>query len=165
MMRPCRVIAATLAVLIAACPSSAAAITADALIRSTTRDDGRRVTLEGEALGETLRAQPGHRWVNVLDGQTAIGVVVTDDMAARVTRFGDWGTTGDRVRVSGTFNLACDDHGGDLDIHADSLSVVTPGERRDHPVLAWKAVVIGLGAPAAAILANAYRRRRRRLDP
>ena len=38
---------------------------------------------------------------------------------------GDYKHEGDIVGVAGAFNAACAQHGGDMDIHATSLSVVT----------------------------------------
>lgn len=145
-------------------PDAAAAPVADAreLVAAPPEDDGRHVVYEGEAIGDSLRADQGRRWINLLDDGVTIGVVVTQEMADRVTRYGEWGMRGDRVRVSGILRVACDEHGGDLDIHADSLEVVAEGGRVSHPVSVWKAIAIGASAPAIAVLAHALRRRRAR---
>jgi hypothetical protein len=125
--------------------------------------DGRTVTFEGEAIGEALRADRRTVWVNVLDEGTAIGVWMPKEMAARIARFGSYRQTGDTVRVTGTLNLACDQHGGDLDVHAASLEVVAAGKPRSERVRPLEALVGAAGfaiAGAAVLVARARERRR-----
>ncbi len=124
--------------------------------------DGTVVSLEGEAIGEMLRADPGAVWVNVLSDGTALGVYVPTTDAGAVTVFGDYTHTGDIVRVTGVFNRACDQHGGDMDIHATQIEVVTPGSPREREVAIWK---LGLAAAGFALAgASAYQSRRRRRE-
>ena len=80
-----------------------------------------------------------------------------DDVRA-IEVWGDYDHTGDSVLVTGVFHVACDEHGGDMDIHATSLEVIEPGATRQHP-LEWYKGVVGLGALAVA--AVAVRRSRR----
>jgi len=44
-----------------------------------------------------------------------------------ITYFGDYKHEGDIVEVEGVFNAACGEHGGDMDIHATTLTVIQPG--------------------------------------
>ena len=39
--------------------------------------DGASVDMQGEAIGESLRAGTDHRWVNVLGGGAAVGVYLS----------------------------------------------------------------------------------------
>jgi len=62
------------------------------------------------------------------------------------------------VKIRGTFNAACAEHGGDMDIHATSLEVVTPGRVVREPV---KFVKLGIALALLALAATlwvAYRR-------
>jgi hypothetical protein len=115
------------------------------------------VVFKGEAIGEALRAPGGSVWVNVLNG-TAIGVVVDRSLAETVGSWGDYRAVGDTVHVVGLFNVACDEHGGDMDVHATAFKVIEPGFQRLHS-LDWYKGVIGLVALAVAGLAARRSRR------
>ncbi|MDI6713224.1 MAG: hypothetical protein QMD96_08305 [Anaerosomatales bacterium] len=121
--------------------------------------DGRAVVFEGEAIGEALRADEESVWVNVLAGGTAIGVWMPREMARPIERWGGYRQTGDTVRVTGVVNLACDEHGGDLDVHATSLEVVERGVERAETVRLRDGLV---GAAGFALAAAAFLAARRR---
>jgi hypothetical protein len=131
---------------------------ADVVALSPDRD-GEQVTLSGEAIGDVMRATTGGVWVNVLSGGTAVGVWTTAESAAAIQTLGDHKHTGDTVLVTGTFNFACDLHGGDLDVHADSFEVVERGGPRDLVVEWWKVGAAALIGLVALLLAILYRRR------
>lgn len=122
---------------------------------------GRVVTFEGEAIGEALRADSDTVWVNVLDEGTAIGVWMPKEMASQITRYGVYRQTGDIVRVTGILNLACDRHGGDLDVHATALTVVEPGKPRSERVRPLEALLgaVGLATAGAAVFLSRVRER------
>jgi hypothetical protein len=124
--------------------------------------NGSEVTIEGEAVGESLNADIGYEWVNVLDDDTAVGVVMSVQDTALVRTYGEWNMRGDRIRVTGLFSAACPEHGGDLDIHAVRVAVVSPGAPIDRPVNGWKAIVAAAGASTAVLLYALYGRGRRR---
>lgn len=122
--------------------------------------DGMPITLEGEVISEVLAGGPGHVWVNVVSEGVAIGIWAPAELAEDLEVFGTWSHTGDRVRVTGAFHEACDDHGGDLDVHADSIVLLERGTERDHPVSFWK-LGVGIGGVALGLLGH---RRMRRLE-
>lgn len=113
--------------------------------------DGQTVTLEGEVVSELLRGGDGHVWVNVLSEGVAIGVWAPTNLTEDLTVFGNWGHDGDRISVTGVFNEACDVHGGDLDVHAASITLVAAGEPRENPVALWK-LGVALGGIALALV-------------
>lgn len=113
--------------------------------------DGQLVVFTGEAIGEALRAPGGKVWVNVLGG-SAIGVVVDRGLADAVGTWGDYHNAGDNVHVTGTFNVACDEHGGDMDVHATALKVIEAGFPRAHPI-DWRKGLVGLAGLVVAFLA------------
>ena len=124
--------------------------------------NGSVIAVEGEAVGERLRAHGGRYWVNVLGGGSAIGVWVPEELSEVVTVFGDYRMDGDVVRVTGVVNTACETHDGEFDIHAESIAVVYSGTARENPVHPWKGAAGAGGLTAAFILWRQYRQRRDR---
>jgi hypothetical protein len=119
----------------AAAPLPAAAqqgYTSTQLIENAASLDGQEVSYSGEVVGEVLR-RATHAWVNVHDGNNAVGCWVPLSLAERISQAGRYGVTGDRVLVQGRFSRACREHGGDLDIHVNELSVAVAGEKRQMP--------------------------------
>lgn len=113
--------------------------------------DGSRVRVTGEAIGEDLHADGDHRWVNILADGTAVGVFVSNDSADQIDVYGDHTHRGDTIEVVGTVNVACDEHGGEFDIHAEEFTVVAEGGTIDRPVAPWKGIVGVLAAVVAFI--------------
>lgn len=122
--------------------------------------NGALVRITGEAIGEDLHADKQHRWVNVLGDSTAIGVYVTNESAEQVDVYGDHTHRGDTVEVVGIVNIACDQHGGEFDVHAEEFAVVNEGETVPRPVAPWKGIA-GVAAMAVALVELRYLRHRR----
>ncbi len=129
--------------------------------------DGMTVTFTGEAIGEAM-VRGDHAWIHLNDdayyeknieegaplgGQNSgMPVWVDSDLAAKVRVFGDYKHQGDVVRVTGVFNDACAEHGGDTDIHAQTLEVVRAGHRVvDEPKPAKLAWAVGLSVLAGVL--------------
>mgnify|MGYP001040436372 CR=1 FL=1 len=121
--------------------------------------DGAIVRFEGEVVSEPLFGGQGHVWVNVLSEGTAIGVWLPREMAAELEVFGRYSHTGDIVRVTGRLSEACDEHGGDLDVHAESVELLERGQRREHAVEWWK---LGVGLVGLGVAYAGWRRMRRK---
>jgi len=100
--------------------------------------DGASVTMQGEAIGESLRADGDHRWVNVLGGGAAVGVFMPQEMAEEIEHFGLYSHFGDTIAVRGLVNVSCEEHGGEFDIHAEELMIIEPGGARENPAIPWK---------------------------
>ncbi len=150
-MVACALLALTVSVAYAAGTEAPVPVTVGELTSRGFDDDGALVVFTGEAIGEALRESEGGVWVNVLGG-SAIGVVVDRDLADAIDTWGDYLSTGDTVHVTGTFNVACDEHGGDMDVHAIALKIIDPGFPREHPV-DWRKGLIGLVGLVVAFLA------------
>lgn len=116
--------------------------------------DGSQVTIDGEAIGESLRADEGHRWVNVLGGGIGVGVWMTNEQAETLGVYGDHAHVGDSVRVVGTVNISCTQHGGEFDVHADSIEILEPGFGRTNRPQLWK---LGVGLFGLAVGLVEYR--------
>jgi hypothetical protein len=123
-----------------------------ALIENANSFDNKTVTFRGEAIGVMIRGD--YAWVNILDGDYAIGVWCRAVDAKKVSFIGDYSHVGDNVQVAGTFHMACDEHGGDLDIHADNL-VVTAGREVDRSA-DMRVVALSVALLAVAIIVVFY---------
>jgi hypothetical protein len=107
--------------------------------------NGRVITFKGEAIGEAM-VRGRMAWIHLNDdaymeknteegarldgGNSGHAVWVSEDLAMEIRFFGDFKHAGDVVKIVGTFNAACLQHGGDMDIHASTLKIVRVG----HPV-------------------------------
>jgi len=131
---------------------------AKALIADPRAYDGREVLFEGEAIGDSMR-RGDHAWVNVLDADAALGIYAPLAELDAIGVFGSSRAKGDIVLVSGIFHRACPDHGGDMDIHATSISVVRPGYATPHPVDTLKLVLVPISIGLAAGLCIIWRKR------
>ncbi len=133
-----------LALLIAAAPvcAGAAGVTSVELVERPGEWDGRTITFTGEAIGEAM-VRGDEVWLHLNDDAYADrtvdeggalsgynsghAVVANTELASAVTVFGDHRHRGDLVEVTGIFNAACPEHGGDMDIHVEGLRVMRPG--------------------------------------
>ncbi len=104
----------------------AKAISSNELINNAKLYDGKLVTYEGEVIGDIM-ARGGYAWINVNDGQNAIGVWIDKNLAKGIIYTGSHRYKGDSVEVTGVFQRACLEHGGDLDIHAQAIKKIGQG--------------------------------------
>lgn len=101
-------------------------ISSTALINNAGEYDGKSIVYVGEAVGDVM-IRGDFAWVNVNDGENAIGVWVDKDLAGEIRLTGSYKTKGDRLEITGVFNRNCVQHGGDMDIHAESMRRINPG--------------------------------------
>jgi hypothetical protein len=98
------------------------------LINNAKDYDNKSVVYQGEVIGEVM-ARGEYAWINLNDGKNALGIWLKKDLAKTIANAGSYKTIGDVVEVAGVFHRSCLDHGGDLDIHAESLSQIKGGYR------------------------------------
>ncbi len=94
--------------------------------------DQQTVQVTGEVVGDRIHAEldAGHCWIllQAVDGSNAaVSVYMSTSAADLIDTYGAYGRTGTVLQVRGTFNLACRDHEGLSDLHADPVSVVSKG--------------------------------------
>lgn len=150
------------------------------LVESPKTYDGTSVTFTGEAIGEVM-VRGDYAWIhlnddayevkNVEEGaklggyNSGMAVFLPSELTSAIDTYGDYKHEGSIVQVVGTFNAACKEHGGDMDIHAMSLKLVVPGHEVVDPVRPWK---VWLALALAAIAAGLWlleRRTRNRIRP
>ena len=111
--------------------------TIEDILAETSVHDGRVVQFVGEAIGDCVIADPTGKycWVTVesmADGSDAnVSVYMTVEQAAQIDHYGRYGVTGTTVQVRGTFNQACSEHEGLIDVHTTNVGIVAHGV--EHP--------------------------------
>ncbi|MGH4137623.1 hypothetical protein [Clostridium sp.] len=103
------------------------------LIENSKSIDNSKIKLKGEAIGEPMN-RGKYSWVNISDGSTAMGIWLESEQVKSIKNFGKYGYRGDTVEVVGTFNSACIEHGGDMDVHAISVKTIDVGGKVLIPI-------------------------------
>ncbi len=110
------------------------------LISNSFAYDGEIVTIEAEVIGELLE-RGEDAWINVNDGSNAIGVWISIELADKIEMYGDYDHVGDTLSITGEFHRDCNEHGGEIDIHAISIEVINPGYTVEHPFGIGRAII------------------------
>ena len=104
----------------------AQAVTGRQLINNAAEYNGKIILFEGEVIGDIM-IRGEHAWINVSDGDTALGIWTEKKLTRGLTHTGGYNSKGDWVRIYGIFSRACGEHSGELDIHAKSIKVLNRG--------------------------------------
>ena len=106
--------------------------TIESLTEQATLYDNRTVQVIGEVIGDRISAgEDGYCWITLtvtdVEDKTSISVLLSDEQAGQVDRYGKYGVTGTVLQVRGTYHQACNEHTGLPDIHATDSAVVSRG--------------------------------------
>ncbi|MBM3706185.1 MAG: DNA-binding protein [Actinobacteria bacterium] len=101
-------------------------VTSSELINNAKEYDKKEVIYSGEVIGDIMKRDE-HAWINISDGSNAIGVWIPFEETEKIGFTGQYKYKGDIVKITGIFNRACSEHGGDLDIHAKSIEIIERG--------------------------------------
>ncbi len=114
--------------LVSLCPCALFAhpISSVELINNAKKYDGQTVIYEGEVIGDTM-ARQDYAWVNIKEGENAIGVWISRSLLKDISFTGNYKAKGDAVEVMGVLRRVCPEHGGDMDIHAQTLRLTDRG--------------------------------------
>ena len=134
--------------------SSIVSVTSDDLINNAKDYDKKEVVYSGEVIGDIMK-RGENTWINISDGANAIGIWITMDMANEIKYTGKYNFTGDTVKVTGMFNRACSEHGGDLDIHASKIEVIKQGHS-DLKKINYNFIVISVILLVVALILNIF---------
>ncbi len=104
----------------------AQAVSGRELVDKATEFNGKIILFEGEVIGDIM-IRGDHAWINVSDGDTALGIWIEKKLTRRLTHTGGYNSKGDWIRIYGIFSRACGEHSGELDIHAKSIKVLNRG--------------------------------------
>jgi len=142
--------------LLVTCCYAEDAVSSTELINNAKQYDGKRVIYKGEIIGDIM-VRKGFAWINVNDGTNAIGVWSNKDLVKDILYTGSYKFRGDIIEVKGIFHRACLEHGGDLDIHAETFDRIESGAilKENLDICKGKIALILLGVlGVAAILSR-----------
>lgn len=120
------------------------------LINDSSFYDGKTVHVKGEVLLEALERKD-YAWVNMNDGSNAMGVVMPLEATKKIALYGDYKTKGDTLEIEAVFHRACNEHGGDMDLHFVRMIAITKGGPIEHEVGSQR-IILGILAIIAAVL-------------
>jgi len=103
------------------------------LINNAKLYDGKIISFSGEAIGD-LMARKEYAWINLNDGKNAIGIWIKRELTDNIQYSGSYNAKGDWVEIEGIFHRSCPEHGGDLDIHAQSITKISSGSEITHSI-------------------------------
>ena len=93
--------------------------------------DKQTVQVTGEVVGDRITAGDGrHCWLQLASpsDSSTVSVYLTNESADKVDTYGAYDRKGTTLQVRGTFNLACPDHDGASDLHAQVVTVTEKGK-------------------------------------
>lgn len=96
------------------------------LVENSKELDTKEVTVTGEVIGERMD-RGNNSWVNINDGTNAIGIWISKMDVEKINNYGNYDYEGDTVKITGTFNRACKEHGGEADLHNKSIEIIEDG--------------------------------------
>jgi hypothetical protein len=120
--------------------AAAPATSTDLIVQARTLDKT-VVTYGGEVVGEILD-RGAFAWVSIYDGTNALSVWMTKAQARTLSVLGNYKYRGDEIRVRGILHRACPEHGGALDIHAETVRVTHPGQAVPEKIFRSKVQVL-----------------------
>jgi len=130
------------------------------LIKDSHAYDQKPIVIEAEVILEVLE-RDDYAWINVNDGTNAIGVYLPIEMTQDLKFFGDHSHIGDIVLIEGVFYRNCDEHGGEIDIHATKLTIVKQGYKVEQEVSVWKFAIAFISFSLSLIVLLIYRNKRK----
>lgn len=104
----------------------AQSISSTELINNAKQYDGKTVVYAGEVIGDVMR-RGDFAWININDGKSALGIWINYSLVKDIVYTGSYKSRGDIVEITGIFQRACPQHGGDLDIHAQAIRKMSSG--------------------------------------
>lgn len=124
------------------------------LIDNSLSVDQKTVRIQAEAIGEVLE-RGEYSWINVNDGTNAIGIWLPSAETIEIKNFGSYFMKGDTLEIVGVFYRTCEEHGGEMDIHTQSITIVKSGSEIEHPISILKftfAIIFLTGAVFTAFV-------------
>ena len=139
--------------------------TIDSLFNQASLYDERTVQIVGEVIGDRIIADRyGNVWITLTATETedksTISVLMSEDQASQIDRYGKYGVTGTILQVRGTYHQACSEHDSLPDIHATESSVMSRGLEKPDEFVASEfapgivAVILGFALMGAFLFAR-----------
>ncbi len=140
------------------------------LVKADTFNDDQTVQVKGEVVGDAINDEDDESltWIALQDDDElnphTISVLVSKQQAALIDSYGHYGQQGSILQIRGTYHLACADHQGLSDIHAEEAQLISEGRKTDiltNPVI-LTAAVISVFLGCALLVLYSIRRERMR---
>ena len=113
--------------------------TIESLFEQASLYNDRTVQVVGEVIGDRINSNAGDGscWITLTvtesEDKSSISVLMSNDQANQIDRYGKYGVTGTILQVRGIYHQACDEHDGLPDIHATISGVISKGvEHKDR---------------------------------
>ncbi len=132
-----KILIAVLTIFQLAISAQALTVSCNQLVNNAPAFDNQKVEVIGEVIGDVM-VRGDYAWINISDGIRSIGIWTDKSMVKDIQFIGDYNNIGDRVKVTGIFHRACPVHGGDLDVHAETVTLSESGYKVEHPIDGWK---------------------------
>ena len=101
--------------------------------------DGQTLQIEGEVIGDMRHVDfdDSHYWITLQskekDKYNTITVYCSSVTTSMIDTYGAYGRRGTTLQIRGVFHIACPDHDGLPDFHAESTSVKAKGNTVNPP--------------------------------
>lgn len=96
------------------------------LINNAKQYNNKNIVYRGEVVADIM-IRDRHAWLSINDGSGAIGIWISKELIEDIQYIGSYKAKGDTVEVNGIFNRSCPEHGGDLDLHAKTITKIASG--------------------------------------
>jgi hypothetical protein len=106
--------------------SHAEELTVAEILKDAASYDGKTIVFTGEVIGDVMR-RGNYAWVNVYNGDDALGVWMKASFAEAIDHKGSYRTKGDIIECVGIFHRACPEHGADMDLHLQAMRKLVCG--------------------------------------
>ena len=127
------------------------------LIENSISMDGKKVTIQGEIIGEVLE-RGEYAWINIYDGSNCLGIWIKQDFLSNLNYYGNYKNKGDVIQITGIFHRACKEHGGDVDLHSSDFTIISSGHSMKHSISPQKLGVALILSLLAVSLILYYRK-------
>ena len=131
--------------------SNAMEVGSNELISQAKDYDKKEIVYSGEVIGDIMK-RGQNCWINISDGDNAIGIWAEESLAKNINYKGSYKYKGDEVKVTGVFNKACQEHGGDLDIHAQKIEITSKGYINERTINIYYILIAGILLVIAIVL-------------
>lgn len=131
------------------------------LIENGKNFDKKQIVVKGEAIGEPL-SRNNYTWININDKTSAMGIYMDNEDAKKVEDYGGYNKKGDSIKVTGQFNRACKEHGGDMDIHSNKVEIIKKGETLNNVFPKYKIFISTISSIIVLVLGYIIYKKKRK---
>lgn len=140
------------------------------LAKADTFNDGQTVQVKGEVVGDAINDEGSAAlsWITLQDDDelnpNTISILVNGQHLSNIDSYGRYGQQGSILQIRGTYHLACADHQGLSDIHAEDVQLLSEGKKVETPInpVIITAAVISVFLGCALLIMYSIRRERMR---